>query len=76
LEENHEAWCNPVTGLEPWERRTKIAVWTAAAWANLRVHADFLRQAFVSTGFLIAKDGSEDDLIKIPGIENYVIIKL
>jgi len=71
FEQNHEAWCNTATGLEAYERRIRIAVWTAAAWARLRVNSEFLRKAFVSTGFLIAKDGSEDNLIKIKGVDNY-----
>ena len=43
----------------------KMAHWVAAAWAIVREEADFLRAAFVSTGFLVAKDGSENHLIKI-----------
>ena len=73
FEENHRAWCNTAiaTGLEACERRIRIAIWTAAAWARLSVNSEFLRKAFVSTGFLIAKDGSEDTLIKIKGVDNF-----
>ncbi len=45
----------------------KMADWVAAAWAIARedLESDFLRAAFVSTGFLVAKDGSENHRIKI-----------
>jgi hypothetical protein len=70
FEENHEAWSNTATGLEAHERRIRIAIWTAAAWwARLSINSEFLRKAFVSTGFLIAKDGSEDTFIKIKGVD-------
>ena len=52
------------------QRRMKMATWAACAWAVLRTKTAFLRSAFVSTGFLIAKSG-EDSLIKIPGVANY-----
>ena len=64
LEENREQWCG--NGLSRSERRMKMAVWAAAAWGVVAQNAAFLRSSFVSTGFLIAKDGSEDGLIKIP----------
>jgi hypothetical protein len=43
----------------------------AAAWSVLCEDADFLRSAFSSTGFLIAKDGSENNNIKLAGITDY-----
>ncbi len=53
------------------DRRMKMATWAAAAWALLRQEAEFIRSAFVSTGFLIAKDGSESHLIQVPGAPDY-----
>ena len=38
---------------------------------QLRLRADFLRTAFVSTGFLVKADRSEDHLIRIDGFNNY-----
>ena len=35
------------------------------------IFENFLRSAFISTGFLVAKDRSEDHLIKMPGLPNY-----
>ena len=49
-------------------RRILMARWLSAAWDDLRSkEPHMLRSAFVQTGFLVAKDGSEDDLIKIQG---------
>ena len=73
LEDNLDHWCNPVGqgGLEAWQRRVKMATWVAVAWTLLREDAAFLRSSFVSTGWLIAQDGSENHLPKIPGVPNY-----
>jgi hypothetical protein len=73
MEENRTRWCNPPGqgGLEAWERRVLMAKWTCAAWLIVSTQTDFLRTAFVSTGFLLAKDGSENDLIKVPGVPDY-----
>ena len=48
-----------------------MAIWTAAAWVLMREEKDFIRSAFVATGFLIAKDGSENNLIQVPGVSGY-----
>jgi hypothetical protein len=48
-----------------------MAQWTAAAWLTISEKHNFLRQAFVSTGFLLAKDGSENGLAKVPGLPDY-----
>ena len=70
---NQDAWCKPPDqgGLHQWERRTKMAIWLAFAWDQLQHEADFFRSAFVSTGFLVAKDGSENNLVKVKGIPGY-----
>jgi hypothetical protein len=48
-----------------------MAQWTAAAWLILSEKPEFIRQSFVSTGFLLAKDGSENGLAKVPGLPDY-----
>ena len=42
-----------------------IVNWVASAWAILKTKAEFIRKAFVSTGWLLAKDGSENHLVKL-----------
>ena len=57
LEANKDEWCNPPShgGLEAWERRVFIATWIVQAWDIMQLqHANVLRSAFVSTGFLLA----------------------
>ena len=71
LENNQSEWCGPANGLTTSKRRMLMATWAAAAWAVVRQDASFLRSAFTSTGFLFAKDGSENDLIKVPGVPDY-----
>jgi hypothetical protein len=73
LERSIDSWCMPagLGGLSASQRRMYMAQWVAAAWHVIREDADFLRNAFVSTGFLIAKDGSENNKIKLAGITNY-----
>ena len=49
-------------------RRMLMAQWLSAAWTDLTTnHSQMFTSAFVKTGFLIAKDGSEDHLIDIQG---------
>lgn len=73
LEKNMDDWCSPVGqgGLTASERRMRMAIWAAATWAIVRGRSEFLRKSFVSTGFLVRKDRSEDRLIKVPGMPNY-----
>jgi hypothetical protein len=49
-------------------RRMLMAKWLSAAWDDLvNNHTGLLHNAFVHTGFLVAKDGSEDSLMQIQG---------
>jgi hypothetical protein len=61
--EDHQArWCSPPSagGLKRFERRILMAQWTAAAWLTVSEKQEFLRQASLSSGFLLAKGGSEN----------------
>ena len=49
-------------------RRMLMAQWVVLAWSYASKNPKLMRQAFVSTGFLLAKDGSEDSLIKMAGL--------
>ena len=43
-----------------------VATWVSDAWDELRrENKHSVRSAFVKTGFLVAKDGSENSLIDI-----------
>jgi hypothetical protein len=49
-------------------RRMLMAQWLSAAWTELCANkSHMIDSAFVKTGFLVAKDGSEDHLIDIQG---------
>lgn len=53
-------------GLNDWKKRMLVAQWTAEAWQELcGQNQRLIRSAFVRTGFLIAKDGSENGLIEL-----------
>ena len=64
-EVNFAAWNNAT--LSASSRRQKMASWGAAAWAILREETELLKSAFVSTGFLINRNGTENHLIKLRG---------
>jgi hypothetical protein len=52
------------------ERRMLIAHWVSVTWESLIANGaeSLIRQSFVETGFLVAKDGSENHLIKMAGL--------
>ena len=53
-------------GLSAMKKRMLVAQWTAEAWQELcQQNQRLIRSAFVRTGFLIAKDGSENGLIQL-----------
>ena len=74
--ENTAEWERPAKqgGLTDMKRRMMVAQWAAEAWQEMcESHHKLIQSAFVRTGFLIAKDGSENGLIelwpkrKVPG---------
>jgi hypothetical protein len=69
FESNGDVWRED--SLSASEKRMNIAEWAAGAWALVRTEADRIQSCFVATGFLIAQDGSEDDLIQIPLVPGY-----
>jgi hypothetical protein len=55
-------------GISKAQKRMLIATWTSVAWAELcDPKSPLIRAAFVDTGFLLAKDGSENKLVKLQG---------
>jgi hypothetical protein len=63
LERNLEQWENGE--LTAAERRIYIANWVGTAWTVLKTMPEFIRKSFVSTGWLLAKDGSKNHLVKL-----------
>jgi len=60
-------------GIAARDRRILLSKWISRAWNHIQHKSDFIIQMFNQTGILLAKDGSEDSLIKIQGIENYSV---
>ena len=51
-------------GLTAKDKRMLMATWASKSWESLCTdNQHLIRQAFVSTGFLLAKDGSENHLV-------------
>jgi len=63
LERNLEQWENGE--LTAAERRIYIAHWVEPAWDVMKTMPEFMRESLVSTGWLLAKDGSENHLVKL-----------
>jgi hypothetical protein len=63
LERNREAWENGE--LTAAERRIYIVIWVGTAREVLQTMPEFIKKSFVSTGWLLAKDGSENHLVKL-----------
>ena len=54
------------------ERRLLLARWVSVA--SLQANTESLiRQSFMETGFLLARDDSENHLIKMGGVEDYTV---
>ena len=70
MEQNAESW-QMAGELSASRRRVLLTVWLIRAWCIIQGNASFLRQSFVTTGFLVATDGSEKHLVKVKGVENY-----
>jgi hypothetical protein len=63
MDNNIENW--EEGGLSAAERRIYIVTWVAEAWKVMQTMPEFIRTAFVQTGWLLAKDGSENHLVKL-----------
>jgi hypothetical protein len=63
LERNLKVWEDGE--LTACERRIFIVNWVASAWGALKANAEFIRSSFVSTGWLLAKDGSENWMVSL-----------
>jgi hypothetical protein len=63
-DENQHDWDNG--GIETFDKRMLFATWASEAWTDLCTNNKHLiKNAFVETGFLLARDGSENHLIKL-----------
>jgi len=68
LRVNHNLWVlsEKEGGLSETRKRLLIARWVSESWEEICAHHPHLiRQAFVETGFLLAKDGSENHKVHI-----------
>ena len=64
---NQAAWDE--IGITKAKKRMLIATWTSEAWMGMCSNPDkkVFNKAFVDTGFLLAKDGSENGLVNLQG---------
>ena len=65
---NRDSWELPKKegGLSDSKKRMLVAGWASEAWAEVcSDHQPLIRTAFVKTGFLLAKDGSENNLVEL-----------
>lgn len=66
--DNLELWHDKITARQ---RRILMTKWAGAAWRVLVKDRDFSKRLFQKTGCLITIDGSDDDMIKPQGLEDY-----
>jgi len=66
-ENNPDSWeLSPSEGgMTESSRRMLVARWTSKAWSEVSKNETLIKSAFVRTGFLVAKDGSENHLIQL-----------
>ena len=73
LERYHDHW---EEGVSAPARRILIAQWLSAVWKQIQAESadTLIRSAFVKSGFLLAKDGSENHLISIhKNVHDYTV---
>jgi hypothetical protein len=67
LKANKNMWSLPAAqgGLSDPRKRLLLATWASETWQEMcNENHHLIRQAFVETGFLLAKDGSENHLVR------------
>lgn len=67
-EDNLEMWHDKMTASH---RRVLMTKWASSAWKYLTTDKAFFRKLFQKTGCLMTVDGTNDDLIKPQGLEDY-----
>ena len=70
--DNLELWHDKITARQ--RRilcRAVMTKWTGAAWRVLVKDRDFIKRLFQKRGCLVTIDGSDDDMIKPQGFEEY-----
>jgi hypothetical protein len=75
MEGDDPAWSLDVDvrdGTMAMRRRVYMAIWVARAWAILRLRQDYIRTAFVETGWLLRMDDTDKHLVKIAGLEDLI----
>ena len=53
------------------DRRIVTTKWVGNAWDKIKSQKDTIQHSFLKCGLTNALDGSENDLVKIQGIEDY-----
>ena len=66
---NYDQWVDE--GISAGECRMLMLEWLLLSWKAMCAHPDMIRQAFVSTGCMLAVDGSDWQKVKIHTLPNY-----
>ena len=66
--DNLELWHNKITARQ---RGILMTKWACAVWRVLVKDRDFMKRLFQKTGCLITIDGSDDEMTKPQGLEDY-----
>lgn len=76
--EEMDKWLESEDNLEQWhdklsarQRRILMTKWAGAAWRKLIEDQDFITKLFQKTGCLITMDGTEDNMVRPQGLEDY-----
>ena len=68
-DDNLDKWQSNLTASE---RRILITKWLGQAWENLnKDYPNFRKNLFQKKGLLMTRDGTDDNLIRPEGFENY-----
>ena len=78
MEDEMDKWLDDEDNIEKWhdkisarQRPILMTRWAGQAWEELQKYEDIFKKSFERTGCLLTIDGSDDQLIKPQGLENY-----
>ena len=73
VDENFDRWDNEPHKITAGERRILFSNWVEKAWDRMCARQQLINDMFVKCGYLMYKDGSNKDKMRVTGLDDYKI---